>query len=540
MADETESIAFTLPVTPENFGAVLPAPSLRRLDFSGLDFDTARKAILEYIATYYPNEFNDFVSSNGIIMLTEIVASCVAKLALRSDILAQEATLPTALTEEAVVNHLALINQKIKRQTAASTDIEITVDRPLVSDVEIAAGTSFQVTGPDNKPVNYEIYKAPGDYVSNIVIPAGKRGVIVYAVEGSWNDAVTAVSQGGPNQQFVVDIADILEDPIYVYVSTGNTIEEWIAVSDPIEKYGANDKVVEVIFIEDKAIFKFGDDVTGKAPASGSTIEFKFRIGGGRRGRIGVNQIEKSLTLTPLPPASAPIPVLFRNIVPSRGGYDKETLEEAKRRAPRDYSLQRSITTADDYAQAVTSYSHPTYGVIKKAIATLRSDINANLVQIYALSEGPDGLPTKPSQGLKTGLLTYIRDLNVLTDFVEVLDGETKPVDIDVNIIINRNADASIVRETVEAAITNFFSINNWDMGEAFYISNFIDTISTIDGVSFVDLYSPNDNIIPTGKLGDADNALGIGYNEIIIEGKRKTSYYYEKSPPPGGIRSSK
>lgn len=540
MADETESIAFTLPVAPENFGAVLPAPSLRRLDFSGLDFDTARKAILEYIATYYPNEFNDFVSSNGIIMLTEIVASCVAKLALRSDILAQEATLPTALTEEAVVNHLALINQKIKRQTAASTDIEITVDRPLVSDIEIAAGTSFQVIGPDNKPVNYEIYKAPGDYVSTIVIPAGKRGVIVYAVEGLWSDAVTAVSQGGPNQQFVVDIADILEDPIYVYVNNGNSIEEWKAVTDPIEKYGANDKVVEVIFIEDKAIFKFGDDVTGKSPPSGATIEFKFRVGGGRRGRIGINQIEKSLTLTPLPPASAPIPVLFRNIVPSRGGYDKETLEEAKRRAPRDYSLQRSITTADDYAQAVTSYSHPTYGAIKKAIATLRSDLNANLVQVYALSEGPDGLPTKPSQGLKTGLLTYIRDLNVLTDFVEILDGETKPVDIDVNIVINRNADASIVRETVEAAITNFFSLNNWDMGEAFYISNFIDTISTIDGVSFVDLYSPNDNIIPTGKLGDKEDPLGIGYNEIIIEGKRKTSYYYEKSPPPGGIRSSK
>lgn len=540
MANETEPIAFTLPVVPENFGAVLPAPSLRKIDFSGLDFETARRAILEYIATYYPNEFNDFASSSGIVMLTEIVASCVAKLALRSDILAQEATLPTALTEEAVVNHLALINQKIKRQTPASTDIEILVDRPIISDIEIDAGTNFTVQGPDNRPVFYELYKAPGDYVSKIIVPAGKRGVIAYAVEGQWSSTLIANSSGGPNQRLIVDESNILEDPIFVYVTNGSNIEEWLVVTDPIERYGANDKVVEVIFIDSRAILRFGNNVNGVAPPSGSTIEIRYRVGGGRRGRIGVNQIEQTLTLTPLPPASAPVPVLFRNIVPSRGGFDKETLEEAKRRAPRDYSLQKSITTADDYAHAATNYSHPTYGSVKKAIATLRSDINANLVQIYALSEGVDSLPTKPSQGLKLGLLTYIRDLNVVTDFVEILDGETKPVDIDLNIVINRNADASIVRERVEAAITNFFAIDNWDLGQAFYTSNFIDVLSAVDGVSFVDLYSPNDNIIPTGKLGDKEDLLGIGYNEIVVEGKRKTSYYYEKSPPPGGIRAGR
>jgi hypothetical protein len=540
MADEKESIAFTLPVVPENFGAVLPAASLRKIDFSGLDFETARRAILEYIATYYPNEFNDFTSSNGIIMLTEIVASCVAKLALRGDILAQESTLPTALTEEAVVNHLALINQKIKRQTPASTDIEITVDRPIISDIEIEAGTSFSIQGPDNKPVVYELYKAPGDYTSRISIPAGKRGIIAFAIEGEWSSTIIANSSGGPNQRLIVEEANMLEDPIYVYVRSGSSQEEWLVVTDPIERYTANDKVVEVIFIDTRAIFRFGDNITGQSPPSGAQIEIRYRVGGGRRGRIGVSQIEQTLTLTPLPPASAPIPVLFRNIVPSRGGFDKETLEEAKRRAPRDYSLQRSIVTADDYAQAATSYSHPTYGSVKKAIATLRSSINANLTQIYALSEGYDGLPTKPSQGLKLGLITYIKDLNVNTDTIEILDGETKPVDIDLNVVINRNADASIVRDRVEAAITQYFSLDNWDLGEAFYISNFIDAISAIDGVSFVDLYSPNDNIIPTGQLGNKDDALGIGYNEIIIEGKRKTSYYYEKSPPPGGIRAGR
>jgi phage-related baseplate assembly protein len=226
--------------------------------------------------------------------------------------------------------------------------------------------------------------------------------------------------------------------------------------------------------------------------------------------------------------------VLFRNINTSEGGYDKETLEEAKRRAPKDYALQRSIVTPEDYAQAVTNFSHPTFGIIKKSIVTLRSSINANLVEIYVLSEGQDGLPVAANEGLKRALSTYIDQLNVATDSIQVLDGKIKPVDVEINVVIYKNADASIVRQKVENVITSYFSLNSWDMGEAFYTSQFIDQLQSIDGISFVDLFSPNDNILPTGQLGDGD-PLKIGFNEIITLGSRKTSYYYERTPPPAG-----
>jgi uncharacterized phage protein gp47/JayE len=534
MANETTDTAFVLPQEPEQYGTVLVNSNLRKIDFSGLDFDTSRQAILEYIATYFPNDFNDFVASNGIIMLTEIVASATAKLALRSDLLAQEATLPTALTEEAVVNHLALINQRIKRQSPATVLIQATIDRPVNSDIEINPGTKFQVSGPDGKPVIYEIYKAPGDYVSKMSIPAGKRGVILYAIEGEFAQATTVMSSGAANQQVIITATNALEFPIFIYATLGGVVTEWYAITEPIERYGPNDKVVEVNFIEDKIVLRFGDNVTGSIPPSGSSIEIRYRVGGGRRGRLAAGQLETSLTYTPLPPASAPISVLFRNINASEGGYDKETLEEAKRRAPKDYALQRSIVTPEDYAQAVTNFSHPTFGIIKKSIVTLRSSINANLVEIYVLSEGQDGLPVAANEGLKRALATYIDQLNVATDSIQVLDGKIKPVDVELNVVINKNADASIVRQKVENAITSYFSLNNWNMGEAFYTSQFIDQLQSIDGISFVDLFSPNDNILPTGQLGDGD-PLKIGFNEVITLGSRKTSYYYERTPPPAG-----
>jgi hypothetical protein len=526
--DNTEPTLFDLPNSPEAFGVVLSPAKLRRLDFSGLDYTTARRAIIEYIQTYHPDQFNDFVASNGIMMITEIVASVVAKLSLRSDILANEATISTAQTERAIVNHLALINQRIKRQTPAIVDVEISVDTPTTTDVEITPGITFSVAGgPDGQQITYELYRAPGDWHSNIVIPAGKRGVVAWGVEGLFASPVVTTSAGGPNQVFEIIEPNVLESPIFVKVTVGNSSENWRVITEPIERFGPNDKVVEVNFFEDTATFRFGDNLTGQAPTSGSIIEFRFRTGGGIRGRIGVGQIDTQMQIAPNPPASAVVPVRFRNISPSSGGSNRETLEQARKRAPRDFATQRSIVTADDYAQVASTFAHPTYGSISKAVATVRTSLNANLVEVYALSVGPDNIPTAPNAGLKAGLETYFRDLNVLTDHVKVLDGKILAVDIEMTVILDRNADASIIKNRVEDAITDFFDISRWDMGRGLFVSNFIEVIERIDGVSYIDLFLPSDNILP---VGDSDIS-GVRFNELIVEGKRTTSYYYERSP---------
>lgn len=536
MADTT---LFELPNSPDAFGVVLPSSSLRRLDFSGLDYTTSRRVIIEYIKTYYPDDFNDFVASNGLMMIVEIIAATTGKLSLRSDLLANESTLPTCQTEEATINHLALINQRIKRQTPAVVDIEISVDKPVFTDIQIDAGTSFTVSGVGSSQVTYEIYRAPGDWTGKLIIPAGKRGIIAYGLEGKFAAPVIITSSGGPNQRYTIQDPNILELPLFVSVAFGGTSEEWKVLSEPIERYGATDKVVEVNFVEDTAVFRFGDDVTGQAPLSGSQISFSYRTGGGIRGRIGVGQIDAVRQVTPLPPANAVVSIRFRNISPSAGGTDRESLAQAKQRAPRDFALQRSIVTADDYAQAASRFSHPVFGSIVKSLATVRTALNANSVEIYALAEGVDGRPVAPNVGLKTGLATYFSDLNVLTDNVVVLDGVIKPVDIEMTVVVNRNADASVVKEKVEAAVTEFFSLGRWEMGHAFYISNFVEFIKTVDGIAYIDLFEPVNNIIPTGEIAGTASS-GVGFNELIVEGDRKISYYYEQNQSLGGVRNSR
>lgn len=531
---DTQLTLFDLPNDPEEIGVLLPPARLRRVNFSALDFDTARRAIIEYIKTYYPTDFNDFVASNGVMMWTEIQANNTAKLALRSDLLANEAFLPTARTEEAVQNHLTLINQSIRAQTPAVVDIECSVTLPLTTDLEIRPGTQFTFRGPDSESVAYEIYRAPGDFTGKIVIPAGKRGVIAYGIEGEFAAPYIISSPGGTNQKYIVEVASVLSEPVQVEIDTGTEVQIWLATLDPLENYGANDQVMNYTVFANRVEFLFGDDQNGKAPLAGQQITIKYRTGGGVRGRIGAGTINETRSISPVAPANSPVQVLFRNLVPSSGGTDRETIEQAKKRAPRDFTVRAfasdrpaSIVTDDDYIQVASTFAHPTFGAVAKAAATVRTGRNANLVEVYVLTEGPDALTT-PSSGLKQALQNYLDEYNVLTDSVAVLDGAIKSVDIDMTVVINRNADASFVKDNVLVVLNDLFDTANRDMGQPLYMSDIIEVVSNIDGVAYVDLFKPSDNILPTNALAVSGSA-GVGINEIIVQGNQEVRFFYER-----------
>jgi uncharacterized phage protein gp47/JayE len=71
----------------------------------------------------------------------------------------------------------------------------------------------------------------------------------------------------------------------------------------------------------------------------------------------------------------------------------------------------------------------------------------------------------------------------------------------------------------------------NFDMGEPFYLSNLIDRIESIDGIRYIDLRSPNTNILASGKLADAD-LLTVGVNEVITLGTSQVDFYYDNIAP--------
>jgi len=520
---------FNLPIDPEEFGIVLEPARLRRIDFSALEFQEMRRAIIEYIKTYYPNQFNDFVANNGIIMIAELVAYLGGLLSQRSDIIADESFLPTAQTEDAVNQHLALINNEIKRATPAVVDIEISIDTEAPTSINIPAGLQFTIVGADGLPLIYELYRAPGDFISPITIFPGTRGIIGFGIEGRFLTPLVAESIGGPNQEFEILEPSILSDPISVDITTGATTVAWRRI-DTLERAEANDEVFEVLFFEDRAIVRFGNDVAGKALLAGQTVTANFRVGGGIRGRIAANSINETRPVNPEAPASASVEVLFRNPNPSNGGTDRESLDSARLRAPKESAALNSATSGEDYSVLAREFTHPIYGSVLKAVASLKTSLNANVVFLHVLAAGPDDVPVLPSIGLKQSLQTFLDDLKVLTDEVRVVDGAIKPVDVRANVVISRSADPAQVRVTVDTRLKDFFSVNNFDMGQPLYVSQLQELLQSIEGVKFIQLREPVDDIIASDQGAATASENQVGFDELVTLGSINVKLYFEKA----------
>ena len=565
MSTDTTQFVFEAPNVPEEYGVILPAPELRRLDFSALDFTNMMRACVEYIRTYHPNNFNDFYSSNGLIMTLELVSYVADIITQRGDILIEEAYLPTCRTKEATINHLGLIDQEMQRATPAVVDIEISVPNPLTTELRVPVGISFVVTGPDGGSVNYEVFRSPGDFTSYISIPPGKRGIVGYGIEGKFGDPLIGYSNGGTDQYVDINYTDVLDAPITVDVKTGSESRIWRRV-DIIEKSGPLDEVYEVQHLDGKTRIYFGDNTAGKAPLAGDQITITYRRGGGVRGRIGAGIINNTRSMSPEPPASAAVEVLFTNSMPSQGGTDAETIEEAKKRAPKEFATHNSVVTSQDYGVLAMNYNHPVFGSVSKAVGAIRTGVdgdiyeiadmiraapttedaveimttnfvNRNIVEVYVLAEGPNSTPITPNEGLKLGISNYFTELNVLTDEIRVLDGKIYYIDVQAVVVMSRNADPGTVKNTISATLTNFFDLKNFDMGTPFYLSNLYSALQEVSGVKYVNIYKPADDVILVDKVKYPDKK-GIGFNEVIALGNVDLKYYFEqgsfRTPPIG------
>ena len=64
-------------------------------------------------------------------------------------------------------------------------------------------------------------------------------------------------------------------------------------------------------------------------------------------------------------------------------------------------------------------------------------------------------------------------------------------------------------------------------MGTGLYLSSLYNVLQSVSGVKFVDIFKPADDILATNKLGDS-TVIGVGFNEVIVLGQVKLSYYFE------------
>lgn len=94
--------------------------SFQNADFQSYDFETLRKSMIDYIKTYYPEDFNDFLESSEYIALIDLIAFLGQSLAFRADLNARENFIDTAERRDSVIKLAKLIGYSPKRNVPAT------------------------------------------------------------------------------------------------------------------------------------------------------------------------------------------------------------------------------------------------------------------------------------------------------------------------------------------------------------------------------------------------------------------------------------
>jgi hypothetical protein len=110
-----------------------------QIKYLNKDFIKARKGLIEFIKTYYPNTYSDFNPASPGMMFVDIAAYISDVLSYYIDDTFNETLLNSAQRRENVLKISQAFGYKPKTTTAATTDLDVFMEIPSIS-----SGSNYQ------------------------------------------------------------------------------------------------------------------------------------------------------------------------------------------------------------------------------------------------------------------------------------------------------------------------------------------------------------------------------------------------------------
>ena len=130
-----------------------------QVDFQAYDFDSIRTALVEYIRTNFPENFNDYTESSEFIAILELLAFLSTSIAFRMDVNTRENFLETAERRDSVFKLARMLGYNPKRNIPASGLMKlsgITTTEPLTDSQGNQLNNTKVFWDDANNPDSYE------------------------------------------------------------------------------------------------------------------------------------------------------------------------------------------------------------------------------------------------------------------------------------------------------------------------------------------------------------------------------------------------
>lgn len=290
------------------------------------------------------------------------------------------------------------------------------------------------------------------------------------------------------------------------------------AVSEPFvarrDLLGSSDTARDVVPEIDnsgRAHLRFGNDINGLRPRTGTRFEANYRVGLGPLGNIGEDR------LVHVRSDIAEI-TSVRNMTPGVGGRAPESIEQMRKRAPFAFRRQDRAVTREDHdvmAQRFLPPEGPLQGTVTDIMHT------GSWHTVFVTADRCGGLPVTPQ--FSATLRAHLEPFRMAGRDLIVDDPISVPLEIDMEVCVC----PEYLRGQVKAAVLTRFSNrqlpdgtlgafhpDRMNFGDTLYLSPLITLAQSVEGVTAV-------RVTTFRRLSDPDSSglkarkLDFGRREI-------------------------
>jgi hypothetical protein len=387
--------------------------------FTNLDFNSLRTQIKDYLRSN--SNFTDFdFEGSNFSVLVDILAYNSYITAFNTNMAVNEAFLDSATLRENVISLAKNIGYVPKSRRAARAKISFTVASTTARTITLKAGLVVLGAVQGGR----YIFSIPED----ITVPVDNDRIATFSevsvYEGNFLKKSFVVDYNSIDQKFILPNGGIDTDLIRVIVS-GTADEEYEQFKN-IHTANSNTKFFLVQEVKDEKyeIF-FGDNIIGKRPPNGSTVNVSYIVSNGLAGNGAANFTFSGILEDNNFNSITTGISLIQTIIPSENGDEIESIESVKYLSPRVYASQYRAVTANDYVgllpflfpniESVSAYGGdeldpPEYGTVYISAKPRNGSYLSRVTKLDILS--------KLKQYSVSGLKIVLKDLKYL--FIEI------------------------------------------------------------------------------------------------------------------------
>lgn len=362
---------------------------LPKTQFSGLEFSNILEDVYNLVKENpeYNESWDDFLSSNAGVMMTEIFAWITDQLATRIDWVVNENFIGTATQRGSIINLLKLIGYKFELPAAAEVPVEVTFGE--ANGIYVLT-SGYDETNPDGgfnpktliakdkkgntkffEAISYSITAEKFEYDITVEIDTDTNLVETIDFYEGQTKIETFESTTNQGQVFSISESPVIRNSIIVTLATIVDLipeEETLLEVDSFLNLkaqqlenadgSANAIPYVVNVLEDDAVeISFGSSSLlanqDRRLTEGATIKVFYRIGGGTDGEISRHAINVTENITN---NAVDTTVTYLNKTEGVGSEDSETIEHAAYSGPLQIKTAGKTVTEEDYDIILSSF----------------------------------------------------------------------------------------------------------------------------------------------------------------------------------------